>query len=145
MGKFGKAGEFLLEMINAVRKVVGKGARVLKKTSRLFTSQGAGTDLIRTTILKIGKRVQIKSGHGFHRPHATGDFNKLLLTMDEIENGILDDLEARLAKGINIPISGSKGFNGPSEFFTKIEGVEVGYRIISLPDGSFSIGTYFPK
>jgi RHS repeat-associated protein len=115
---------------------------------RTFTSSGTGTDLIRTTTVG-GKPVQIKSGHGYNRPH-TGpggvvkDLGTSGLTMEQIEAAILTDLEAAQAAGVSLPKPGP-GFTGPLERTVTVGGKTIGYRLVETPGGQISIPTYFEK
>ena len=78
-------------------------------------------------------RVHMSSGHAYNRPHAGGDVSEIA-TMQEAENVILSDINARLQNGAIE--------NGDYSVF--INGRELIYRIrwISAID-SYSVN-YFP-
>jgi len=135
--------------VRAAPSAFGEGT-VLRERARIgssprvFSSSGSGEELIRSTTLRNGQIVQVKSGHGYNRAHRSGDLRDTNLTMDQIDNGILDHLQGSLQNGINLPLVGAPGFNGPGNFSTTINGVTVGYRAVKLQDGRLSIGTYWP-
>ena len=109
---------------------------------RTYAAKGQGTDLIRTTFSTNNTKIQIKSGHGFNRSHTTGDFANTNLTMNQVEDAVIDDFNIRISNGDNIPTVGSNNFNGPANFTLDVDGVSVGYRVVNLQDGSVSISTY---
>ena len=116
---------------------------------RTYTTQSSGTDLIRNATTS-GKSVQIKSGHGYNRPHTgpggvTKDLRQSGLSMDDIENAILDDIDLLVAGGTNIPSPGTAGFKGPLDRTVTVSGEQIGYRVVERPDGTISVGTYFWK
>jgi RHS repeat-associated protein len=128
--------------VKRLKKLLKKG----KSVKSVFTSSGTGTDLIRSTKLTNGSKLQIKSGHGYNRPHASGDLKDTGLSMDEIDNGIINDLESKIKSNTSIPKVGSNDFKGPEEFSININGNKINYRAVQLKDGSYSVPTYFkPK
>lgn len=84
-----------------------------------------------------GQQVQINTGHGIGRTHATGNFTSTGLTKAEIESGILSDVVLNSSKlptsPINVPIRS-----------TSINGVNVGYRAYIGPGNRIFVSTYFP-
>jgi RHS repeat-associated protein len=110
-------------------------------STRTFRASGGGTDLVRTTV-EGGTRIQIHSGHGFNRAHRTGDLRSTGLTMDRIENAIIDDLMRFRNGGGGVPRVGA-GFVSPLERRIRVGGVDVAYRAVETPRG-LSVGTYFP-
>ena len=149
--KWGKGGgtQFLTNAEIKVSKLrnieTGEIIDFTHTLKRSYAAKGQGTDLIRETFSSNNIKIQIKSGHGFNRPHTTGDFSKTNLTMDKVEDAIIDDFDIRVSNGDNIPTVGSANFKGPANFILDVDGVSVGYRVVYLQNGSVSISTYWPN
>jgi RHS repeat-associated protein len=114
---------------------IGDGSAI-----RTFRGSGSGTDLSRSTVIG-GQKYQVKSGHGFLRPHASGDLRSAGLSMDAIETAILDDLTAFQTSGGVIPRLGH-GFSGPMQRNISLGGYNIAYRAADV-GAQISVGTYF--
>ncbi len=117
----------------------GDGAGASKVTFK--ATQGSNTDLIRTAEVD-GRDYRIKSGHGYNRPHSTGDVELATgATMDEVETAILSDLDGYVSEGGVVP----KPESGVLERTVTVNGQEIGYRAVTNPTtGIPEVGTYFP-
>lgn len=83
-----------------------------------------------------GNAVTINSGHAYDREHVSGDVRDTGLSRDTIENAILDDLSD--------VISNNGLTSRPRDIPINIEGHEITYRVLQLPDGRIIISDYFP-
>jgi filamentous hemagglutinin len=108
-----------------------KSSRVEKTGSR-----NSGTNEI-TTYRAGSQEVQVNSGHGFGREHATGSFSNSTLTQSEVESAIVKDAASNssaLARtGAEVPIR-----------TINVNGTQVGYKAVVLPNGRIVVGSYFP-
>jgi len=105
-----------------------------------WNSKGSGTDLIRSTQIN-GRTLKIKSGHGYNRPHITGDVSNIG-TMDEIDYAIALDIQLTLASGINFPpITATPPY---IERDIIVNGQSITYRALELPSSAIEVTTYFP-
>jgi len=114
---------------------VGPGSAV-----RTFASSGSGTELVRSTVVG-GQKYQLKSGHAFMRPHASGHISETGLSMSAVENAILDDLEKFQRSGGVVPTPGA-GFTGPMQRTIVVGGIRITYRSVDT-GRQISVGTYF--
>jgi hypothetical protein len=107
-----------------------------------FRSTGNGTNLVRTTRVG-GTKVRINSGHGYDRAHSTGDFRNTGLSMDDIDNAVVDDIiRFRDAGGVVPSVSNAVPY---ADRMISINGLNIGYRFNQLLDGTINITTYWPK
>ena len=112
----------------------------------MFSVHSSGTNLIRTTTVG-GQPLQIKTGHGYYRPH-TGPGGKVTdlqlsgLTVDEIKTAIAADVEAFLLSGGILPVPGS-GFTGPLRRTLAVGGIMIEYRAVESPEGYLDVPTYY--
>jgi RHS repeat-associated protein len=108
-----------------------------------FESRGSGTHMVRTTTVD-GQRIRINSGHSYNRAHRTGDVRTTGLSMDQVERGIVNHVIDFRQGGGGIP---SVTGQGPRHLdkAVNIDGVEIGYRVNQLPDGTINVGTYWPQ
>ena len=81
-------------------------------------------------------RATLQSAHGYDRVHSSGDVRDTGLSRDTIENAILDDLSDVISNNGLTPRHRDIPIN--------INGHEITYRVIELPDGRLIVGTYFP-
>jgi hypothetical protein len=95
--------------------------------------------------------VVIHSEHAFDRPHTipgtggqTSAFSRTQLTLDQVENAILDDVSQQIANGLVLPVPNSMNVR-PSSYngMLVVEGLEIGYHAIQTQDGKIRISTYF--
>jgi hypothetical protein len=112
----------------------------------VFSSKGIGTNLIRTTTV-LGRTVRLKTGHGFYRPHKlpsgqVTDLSTSGLTPDQVETGIILDMETFLAGGDTIPKVGV-GFTRPLERTVFVNNARVTYRAVESPGGTIDVPTYY--
>jgi hypothetical protein len=112
----------------------------------VFSSKGIGTNLIRSTTV-LGRTVQLKTGHGFYRRHKlpsglVTDLSTSGLTPDQVETGIILDIETFLAGGGTIPKVGP-GFTGPLERTIIVNNTRVTFRVVESPGGIIDVPTYF--
>ncbi|EGK06713.1 hypothetical protein HMPREF9374_4049, partial [Desmospora sp. 8437] len=101
-------------------------------------TQGSGKELIRE-IEAGGYSFQVKSGHAYNRPHATGSVQSFG-SMDEIEQAIVDDIVSQTKSGYQFSLKRPE----KNKHAVMINGNKVGYDVIWLGD-RFSISTYYPK
>jgi hypothetical protein len=107
-----------------------------------FRSSGTGTHLVRTTRVG-GQKVRLSSGHGYNRAHRSGDLRGSGLSMDDIDNAIVDDVILfRKGNGLipNVTSSGARHIDRA----INVNGTNVGYRLNQLADGTLNISTYWP-
>ena len=112
----------------------------------IFVSRGSGPTLIRTTTIN-GRTIQLKTGHGYYRPHAapggkTTDLQVSGLTPDEIETLVVADIDAYLNAGGGFPKPGL-GFTGPAIRLVTVKGISVEYRVVESPGGLIDVPTYY--
>lgn len=98
-----------------------------------FTETGAGTHLRRTAVVS-GTSIQINSGHGYNRVHRTGDVKSTGLSMDQVDDAIMNDVVLR--QGIIT--------NAPAQMSITVGGHRIGYDVMKLPNGRISVSTYYP-
>lgn len=107
------------------------------RTNRVFQESGSATHL-RRKVEVDGRTIQINSGHGYNRPHATGDVRNSGLSMDQIDGAVVDDI----AKNMNtidmptVPASASRTID--------IDGYSLTYDVTTLKNGTISVSTYYP-
>jgi hypothetical protein len=111
-----------------------------------FISRGSGPTLIRVTTTS-GRTVQLKTGHGFYRSHTSSsgkvtDLQRSGLTPDEIETGIISDIDAHLRGGGAFPKPGP-GFAGPAIRSIVVKGVVIEFRVVESPGGVIDVPTYY--
>lgn len=100
------------------------------------------------TTQSAGVSFQLKTGHGFYRPH-TGpggvvtDLRPTGLTPDAIETGIVQDILAFQAAGGSLPRVGTPGFIRPLERVNNVSGFRIGYRAVELGPNSIGVSTYY--
>ena len=112
----------------------------------IFSSKGTGTNLIRSTTV-LGRIIQLKTGHGYHRPHKLPsgritDLRTSGLTPDQIEEAIVQDIETYLLGGGTVPKVGP-AFKGPLTRTIGISNIQVTYRTIESPGGIIDVPTYY--
>lgn len=91
-----------------------------------------------TTYQVNGETVQINSGHGFNRPHNTGNFADTGLTKNEVENQIVKDI---LSNSSSLPRSSAN----IQERIVTVNGTRVGYHGFIGSNGRIYVSTYYPK
>ncbi|WP_438349578.1 hypothetical protein ACP8HI_02560 [Paenibacillus sp. FA6] len=103
-----------------------------------ISTKGEGATLKRT--FKVGGiKVEINSEHGYRESgHRTGSVRNVG-TMDEIESGILTDVQSAIKAGVKFP-SSSKTI----ERTVQVNGSTVGYTAKEY-DGIIRVSTYYPK
>ncbi|CAL9423274.1 putative T7SS-secreted protein [Streptomyces sp. enrichment culture] len=112
-----------------------------------YTSKGEGQDLKRSA--KVGDdQWHFNTGHGYDRAHTgpggvTNDLRTTDLKPDQIEQAIVSDVYAYMRDGGTVPRAGTPGFSGPLDGSVKIDGHDVGYRVIQRPDGAYQLSTYW--
>ena len=111
-----------------------------------FVSRGSRPTLIRTTTTS-GRTVQLKTGHGYYRPH-TGPSGKVTdlqlsgLTPDEVDTAIVSDIDIHLQGGGGFPKPGP-GFTGPAVRSITVKGVNIEFRVVESPGGIIDVPTYY--
>ncbi|NJK43700.1 MAG: hypothetical protein HC933_04955 [Pleurocapsa sp. SU_196_0] len=105
-------------------------------------TKGTGTNTV-TTYSYNGTSYQVNSGHGFNRPHRSGDFANTNLSQTAVENAVIYNLDTRLANGVQFPPSGP--LEGVVFMSQNGELIPVGYRAVQLPNGTIAISTYWPQ
>lgn len=136
VGSTTKAGKF------TVPRTTGSSARPSLTNQYKYKEAGEPSNLLRTTEVN-GIKVRVSSGHGYNRAHNSGDVRTTGLSMDEIDNAIINDLTSNvdLSKIPTPPFrNGQKGKDIP----ILIQGHKITYRVVKLPNGEFSINTFFP-
>lgn len=131
MGKMGKAGELMLEMINAVRKAVGKSARILgNQVDKLLK---AGNVVDRGGYTLVGRALQ---KHGSRPrsvfPKVTGNPDAFNKAGEEVLKKILTDPDlissirhhARFGKILECKVPGGYGARFSSDGKTFIGFIE---------------------
>jgi len=100
-------------------------------------SRGVGTPNEINTYTYQNQQIQINSGHGYSRTHATGNFNVTGLSQMEVENSIIGDAVRAVPQlprsPLNVPIR-----------TININGINVGYRAFVGPNQTIYVSTYFP-
>jgi RHS repeat-associated protein len=132
--------------IDPLNKALSKGIAEIEigKVPRTFSSINTGTtNEIRTTEV-LGIRFQINSGHGYNRPHTTGSFSNTPLSMNDVENGIVNDIITNISLP-SIPETTNPNYNNkPLIQLVNINNVQVGYSVVQT-NGVINISTYYPK
>jgi hypothetical protein len=96
------------------------------------------TDQVRRTLGYDGKKIQINTGHGYGREHATGSVQNIG-TINEIESEIVLDINSAVNSNVAIPNTGY------IERMVTVNNQQVGYRLSQTQDGTYRVGTYYPK
>jgi hypothetical protein len=98
-----------------------------------------------------GRTYQVNTGHAFTRPHRSGDFSNSAttgLTHEQVETAIVANLDSYIANGGSIPTA-AQGVKPQEIFINVVEPggglVRIGYTVVRLPNGTYSIGTYWPQ
>lgn len=112
----------------------------------VFSSKGAGANLIRSTMV-LGRLVRLKTGHGFYRVHKLPsgqlmDLTTSSLTPDPIEAATVQDIEAILLAGAMIPKVGP-GVARPLHQSVTVGNIIVTYRVVESPGGIIDVPTYY--
>ena len=102
-----------------------------------FAENGTGTHL-RRTVSVDGQTIQINSGHGYNRPHSGGDVRDSGLSMNQIDNAIVNDISR------NVDIRALPTVPARRDVTINIDGYSLTYRASRLRDGTVSVSTYFP-
>jgi hypothetical protein len=71
------------------------------------------------------------------------DLRQSGLTLDEVENALVQDLELIVSAGASIPRTGTGVGTRALERTISVGGRSITYRVVEQPDGTLSIGTYF--
>lgn len=102
-----------------------------------FSDKNSGTHLRRFIEIE-GRSVQINSGHGYNRVHATGDIRSSGYTMDQVDGAIVRDILSisDISAVPRIPRYESR--------VVDLGGYRVGYRVGVLSTGVISVTTYYP-
>jgi RHS repeat-associated protein len=109
------------------------GITILKKPSPI------PGDNVRRTLNYDGKNIQINTGHGYRSDHPAGGDVTGFGSINEIESEIVLDVNSAVNSGINIPT------NTAIERSVNVNGNQVGYTLMQLNDGTYSVSTYYPK
>ncbi|OPH36792.1 DUF637 domain-containing protein, partial [Moraxella atlantae] len=117
---------------------IAKINAIMKNRTHSFADQGIPANLIRRTQVD-GLNIRINSGHSYNRPHVTGDVKHTGLSMDTIDNAIVNDLvhNTKLSTIPNVPNYIDRPIN--------IQGHSITYRVTKLPNGEITVTTYFPN
>ena len=102
-----------------------------------FSEAGTGDHLRRTTDVD-GTTVQINSGHAYDRAHRSGDVRDSGLSMDQVDNAIVNDIAN------NVDIDNLPTVPRTEQRVIDIDGYKLGYDVTVLPNGNVSISTYYP-
>ncbi|MDP8100372.1 RHS repeat domain-containing protein [Phocoenobacter atlanticus] len=105
-------------------------------TEHTFEETGEGTDLRRTTEIEGGTKVRINSGHSYSRAHKGGDVRDSGLSMNEIDNAIVNDISNNVNEIKTIPKI--------TERTIDIDGYKLTYRAGKSSSGDIMVATYFP-
>jgi hypothetical protein len=62
---------------------------------------------------------------------------------DQIEQAIVSDVYAYMRDGGAVPCAGTPAFTGPLDRSVRIDGHDIGYRVIQRPDGAYPLSTYW--
>ncbi|HYH99114.1 hypothetical protein [Hyalangium sp.] len=107
------------------------------------STQGSGTNLT-TTRQSGGTTYRFNTGHGFNRAHRSGtDLRNTDLTPDEVENAIMDHLNAFRASGGALPTVSGGVVPQPYIGRVGVGGHTIGFSAVQTPGGTVSVGTYY--
>ncbi|MEU8888999.1 putative T7SS-secreted protein [Streptomyces sp. NPDC048442] len=112
-----------------------------------YTSKGEGKDLKRSAMVG-DDQWHFNTGHGYDRAHTgpdgtTNDLRTTSLKPDQIEQAIVSDVYSYMRDGGVVPRTRTPEFTGPLDGSVKIDGHDVGYRVIQRPDGAYQLSTYW--
>ncbi|MFM9612184.1 putative T7SS-secreted protein [Streptomyces niveiscabiei] len=112
-----------------------------------YTSKGEGQDLKRSATVG-DDQWHFNTGHGYDRAHTgpdgtTNDLRTTNLKPDQIEQAIVSDVYAYMRDGGVVPRARTPEFTGPLNRSVRIDGHDVGYRVIQRPDGAYQLSTYW--
>lgn len=101
-----------------------------------FVTVRTGTHLRRTTQYD-SLMIQINSGHGYNRPHLSGDIRDSGLSMAQVDDAIVIDIAKKQFD--EIPL-----LPKTTSATIEIDGYALTYDITKLPNGNISVPTYYP-
>jgi len=126
-------GRLLSESIEGISKVA--------RSFKVYSNQGG--QLIRSTRLRTGVQVRVKTSHGYRRHDLTGHLGASGLSVDEIETSIVNHIESAGTNGL--PKVTSEGFEGAVDRTISVQGQQITYRAAILEDGTVEVASYFPS
>jgi RHS repeat-associated protein len=130
------------QLLKQILKTTGQFSLQQALNTLTYTSTQTGTtNEVRTTNV-AGTEIQINSGHGYNRPHETGNFANLPLTMNQVESEIVRDVMTNVPLS-SIPETSSSNFTQPLIRVTTINDIQVGYSVVQT-NGIINVGTYYP-
>ena len=134
---FGGVGVLIARGISRTRIWARFGQRAGQNRTFNFSETGSGKHLRRAVDVD-GQTVQINSGHAYNRAHSGGDVRHSGLSMDQIDNAIVNDIINSIDNRVipTVPQSTSNTIN--------INGYSLTYDVTRLPNGNISVSTYYP-
>jgi hypothetical protein len=107
------------------------------------STQGTGTNMT-TTRQSGGVTYRFNTGHAFNRAHRTGsDLRNTNLTPDDVENAIMDHVNALRTSGGTLPMASGGAVPQPYLGRVRVGAHTIGFSAIQTPGGSVSVGTYY--
>ncbi len=142
-----EAMEPVAELYKIQTVLGGSGMATLARSSvstiasrefKIINPNAPATNIIRKTTIGADD-VLINSGHAFNKAHRTGSFNNTNLSLNVVENAIVNDLKAFIDAGNVVAPVG----NNMTKRNILVNGVRVNYSV-GRSNGVYRVTTYTP-